>query len=146
MIGLVRYFRVFIIFLSIIQMVFSSLFFRFGDLYFFMDESAEVMPVSELFSSGSNDNLVISLGFPLFLMLAFFYVVRLKWKINYIDYITLFCILWLQLLLLLSTEVASLKLSILAPNGWILFTWLTVYVIFWLISLIRVTHDQVSRV
>lgn len=65
----VKYFRSILVLLSLLEFFLSLLFYKFGSLYFFLDERSEVIPVSSLVSQGGGENLLISIGCVLFLIL-----------------------------------------------------------------------------
>ncbi|TQV65563.1 hypothetical protein FKG94_28590 [Exilibacterium tricleocarpae] len=128
-----KYFRPIIIFLALLQVLLSFLFYKFGSLYFFLDERSEVMPVSSLVSQGGGEDLLIGAGCFLFFILSFFNFIRLKFEVVFFDFFILFIALAVQAVSLVMIEVASFSISIAQVNGWILIAWFIGYASLWLI-------------
>lgn len=124
--------RVSILVLSVLLALTSLLIFVFSDLYYFNEESAEIMAVSELKSGGGDENFLFAIGFGLFLVLALFNFFRIKSPIVPIDIGALVFILLLQGFVISMVEVGSFGLSLQAHNGWILLIWLFAYSGLWL--------------
>ena len=122
-----------ITFLAVLQMLLSLLFYKFGNLFFFLDEQSEVVPVKNLLSQGGGEDLLISVGAFLFFILSVFNFFRFQHKIKLIDCFVLFIILFMQAFSLLMVEVASFSLSFVEMNGWILLLWFFVYACLWLV-------------
>jgi lysylphosphatidylglycerol synthetase-like protein (DUF2156 family) len=123
--------RLTVVFLSLVEILLSLLFYKLGSLYFFLEETSEVLPVSRLASQGGGENLLISLGGALFLVLLFFNLVRLKSAFGILDALALFSILAVQALALAMIEVASFSISISQTHGWILSAWFVIYAVLW---------------
>jgi lysylphosphatidylglycerol synthetase-like protein (DUF2156 family) len=122
-----------VVFLSLVEMLLSLLFYTLGSLYFFLEERSEVVSVSRLASQGGGENLLISLGVALFLVLLCFNLVRLKSAFGILDALALFSILAVQALALAMIEVASFSISIGQTHGWILLAWLMIYAVLWVV-------------
>lgn len=127
----VKYFRFIVVFLSLLEMLLSLLFYKFGSLYFFLDERSEVMPVSSLISQGGGEDLLISIGCVLFFILGVFNLIRLKLRFGTTDTFALFITLVVQAVSLAMIEVASFSISVDQVYGWILLAWFIVYAFLW---------------
>lgn len=118
----------------------SLLFYQFSGLYFFLDERAELYPVSQLKSQGGDENLLVSIGFVIFLLLAFFFAWRYKRPISGIDASMLLLALLLQGVSLYMIEVGSFTLSMQASHGWILMLWLFAFGSLWVLFFAMMGH------
>ena len=135
-----KYFRFIVIFLSFLEMLLSLLFYKFGNLYFFLDERSEIVAVNSLTSQGGGEDLLISIGCVLFFILGAFNLVRLKRKIGTADIFALFIVLIVQAVSLALIEVASFAISIDQAHGWILSVWLIVYASHWIILFLSIVN------
>lgn len=104
-------FRVTILILSVLQVVFSLIFLKFGKLYFFNEERETITAVNELTSQGGGEDIFIVIGAPLFIILLIFNLLRYKRRMSILDYSFLFFTLLSQAFCLMLIEVASLKAS-----------------------------------
>ncbi len=127
----VKYFRFIVIFLAFSETLLSLLFYKFGGLYFYLDERSEVMPVSSLVSQGGGEDLLIGIGCVLFSILGVFNIVRSKFRVGNADIFTLFIVLVVQSVSLAMIEVASFSISIDQAHGWMLSMWFIVYASLW---------------
>lgn len=132
------YARSIFLFLSLLQALMSFLFYKFGGLYFFLEERSEVYPVNQLVSQGGGEDFFIFVGCFFFFILSVFNIIRFKSKISILDIVVTLFVLSLQALSLMMIEVGSFRLSIEVDNGWILLVWFVVYASLWLFLLISV--------
>ncbi|AWB65725.1 hypothetical protein C2869_04400 [Saccharobesus litoralis] len=137
-------FKPILMLLVLLQVLLSYLFYRFGSLFFFLEERAQVIPVRSLASQGSGEDLLISLGGILFLALSAFYLLNIKSKLRLVDLLALFIVLVLQALFLMMIEVASLSISIMQTKGWILLAWFSVYATLWLVFLVSFVNKSIG--
>lgn len=135
-----KYFRFIVIFLALLEMLLSFLFYRFGGLHFFLDERSEVVPVSSLASQGGGEDLLISIGCVLFFILGVFNIARLKFKVGVADIFSLSTVLVVQAVSLAMIEVASFSVSIDQVHGWILLAWFIVYASLWVALFLSVIN------
>jgi sensor histidine kinase YesM len=84
--------------------------------------------------------LLVSIGFVIFLLLAFFYAWRYKRPISGIDASMLFLALLLQGFSLFMIEVGSFTLSMQAGHGWILMLWLITFGSPWVLLFAMMGH------
>ena len=119
--------------LSVLQSLISLLFYKFSGLYFFLEERAELYPVNQLRSQGGNEDFLIAIGFILFLVLAFFNLLRFRKLFLTLDIVALLFTLLLQGLTLSLIEVGSFEQSLKVDHGWILLAWLIGYGSLWLV-------------
>jgi len=127
-----------ILLLSLLLALVSLLFGQYSELYFFLEERDGVSPVSEMQSQGGDESFSIVLGLGLFLVLAMFNLARSKTPFTLLDKAALLFVLLLQGAALVLVEIASFKLSLQAPNGWILMTWILLYISLWMTFLVGV--------
>lgn len=125
-------FRTAIFILSGVQLSTSILFVVYGALYFYNEESSEVMRVTELYSAGSNDELFAVVGIFLSSILVLTSLVRIHKPLSKLDVTAVFLALILQAIYLLTVEVTSFRLSLSQSNGWVLLLWLLTFVVYWL--------------
>lgn len=138
-----KYFRFVVVFLSLLEILLSLLFYKFGSLYFFLDQRSEVVPVSSLSSQGGGEDLLVSVGAVLFFILGAFNLFRLRLKVGAADIFVLFIILIIQAISLVMIEVASFSISIAQEHGWVLSVWFVVYTSLWIVFLLS-TIDKIS--
>lgn len=130
---------VWIAFLSLLQVVLSYVFEGTKGLLkkSYLVEG-DTIYVTELLSSGANDNITISLGYVLFSILALYYFIRQK--VTLVGRVTHIVILIIQFLFLVSIEVGSIFDTIIWGHNFILFVWCINY--FFLIFLAFLSHSD----
>ncbi len=94
-------------------------------------------------SQGGGEDLLISIGGLLFLVLSVLYSLRIKRKLGLVDLLALLAALVIQAVFLMMIEVASFSISIKQANGWLLVAWFGVYAILWLAVLAYVINKAI---